>query len=417
MHDITNQILVFDPQIAGVSGDMMVGALLDLGADITKVTEAMKIPEYCIDGCKKLEIDVSDITKKGIRAKKVDIKIEEETDHCSGSDLQELMSRCLQRLDISEKAKEFASQAIETIITAEAHVHSQSIQDVHLHETASADTLADIIGSAVALDDLGLFDNTQIYSTPVAVGGGTLKFSHGTVSSPAPATHEILRSSGLLMIGGPVEAELSTPTGVSLLCALSPESVRFYPPMKSTRIGYGAGTKEFTDMPNVLKVTLGEPHSYSLLEDNVYAIETNLDDVTGEVIGYTIEKLLQEGALDVSAIPMFTKKSRPGYTLRVLANPADLERLCSILIKETGTLGVRTYKCERRILDREILTVEVPIENTNESINVKVAKNAQGKIVHIKPEYEDIKRVAEKTGLPLREIELIVREKASKLLK
>ena len=150
------------------------------------------------------------------------------------------------------------------------------------------------------------FLNMKVYSTPVAVGGGLFKFSHGTVSSPAPATVEILRSKGFPMIGGSVKSELATPTGVSLLVNLVHEGVRFYPLMKPTAIGYGAGTKDFAEMPNVLRIVLGESLDYQLLRDEIFVLETNLDDMTGEIIGHTIDRLLREEARDVSVIPMFT---------------------------------------------------------------------------------------------------------------
>ena len=416
MPDGSSNILVIDPQIAGVSGDMMISALLDLGANTTNVIEAMKTPLYCHPACKNIEIAVADICKNGIRAKKLDIIIEEEIGHSTGVQLTQTLSICLQKLDISDRAREFASQTMETLIAAEAQVHGASIQDVHLHEMGSADTLVDIIGSAVALDDMGLFKGTGFYCTSIAVGGGVFRFSHGMVSSPAPATHEIIRSSGLLMQGGPVEKELATPTGVALLAALSPVTVRFYPQMKTTKIGYGAGTRELDGVPNVLKITLGEYVDYGLMRENIHVIETNLDDTAGEVIGYVTDLLLNEGAKDVSIIPMFTKKGRPGHIIKILADTADTERICSILTSETGTLGVRTYGCERRILNREIVPIEVAVGNKNEIVNVKVARTTTGRIIRIKPEYDDLKKLAGKTGRTFRELEELVSRKAGEVL-
>ena len=410
------RILVFDPQIAGISGDMVVGALLALGADALKVMEAMRIPGHCLQECKDLEIAVTDTTRRGIRAKRIEVKSDEEHIQRTGAELLEAAYKCLQMVQISERARRFALNSINTLISAEATAHGESIAEVVLHETASADTLADVIGSATALDDLELFADTAIYSTPVAVGGGMLQFSHGMVSSPAPATLEILRSRGLLTVGGPVEAELATPTGVSILSALGVESVRFYPPMRPIKVGYGAGTREFGEMPNVLRITLGEPCDFGLSSEQAYVIETNVDDVSGETIGYVMQKLLQEGARDVSTIATLAKKGRPGHLIKVMADRTSLERLCRILIDETGTLGVRIYPCERRVLARESVPVEVQIEGVTEVVQVKVAKDRQGQIVHIKPEYDDIKRLAEQTGKPLEEIAELVRRKFSVVL-
>jgi len=416
MPNDTKHILVIDAQTAGVSGDMIVGALLDLGANATNVIEAMRTPQHCLPGCKDLEITVRDTTRRGIRAKRIDVKVEEEVTQRTAAELLEAASTCLQELQISEKAKRFALNSINTLVSAEAIAHGQSIQEVNLHETASADTLADVIGTATALDDLGLLTDTTIYSTPVAIGGGLLQFSHGTVSSPAPATLEILRSRRFLTVGGPIEAELATPTGVSLLTTLAHESVRFYPPMKPTKVGYGAGTREFVEMPNVLRITLGEPCDFGLSTEEVYVIETNLDDASGELIGYAMHKLLQEGARDVSAIPMLTKKGRPGHLIKIIVDRSSLEHVCRILMEETGTLGVRIYACQRRILDRESVPVEVIVEDVREVVNVKVAKSTQGQIIQIKPEYDDVKRLADRMGKPLREIEELVKRKAAEIL-
>jgi hypothetical protein len=408
------QILVIDCQTAGVSGDMMVGALLDLGANAVKVIKAMEAVKDNVEGCKNIEVSVRDITRKGFHAKKADVNTER-VNEISGSELVKATAKCLEDLKLSREAKRFALNSINTLVEAEAKIHGETVKEVHLHEAGSADTPADIIGTAVAADDLGVF-NMKVYSTPVAVGGGLFKFSHGTVSSPAPAAIEILKSKGFPIIGGPIEFELATPTGVSILVNLAHEVIRFYPPMKPTAIGYGAGTKDFAEMPNILRITLGEPLNYQLLNDEVFMLETNLDDVTGEVIGHTMDRLLREGAKDVCVIPMFTKKNRPGHILQVIADKADAERLSRILIEETGTLGVRVYPCERYVLNRESVPVEILIHDMKEFVNVKVAKDGRGEIVHIKPEYDDIKRVAEKNNKPLREIMELVKMKAKEVL-
>jgi len=407
-------VAIVDCQVAGVSGDMIVGALLDLGADVTRVVEAMKSVKDYMKGCKNLEVIVKDVTRRGFHAKKVDVKAEEAPE-ITGVRLIEATSNCVENLKLSGRARRFASDSINTLVNAEARVHGKTVEEVHLHEAGFADTPAEIVGAAVALEDLGLF-NGKVYSTPVAVGGGLFKFSHGTVSSPAPATIDILRSKGFPMIGGPIEFELATPTGVSLLINLAHEVIRFYPLMKPTAIGYGAGTKDFAEMPNVLRITLGEPLGYQLLRDEISVMETNLDDVTGEVIGHTMDRLLQEGARDVSVIPMFTKKNRPGQILKIIADKTDVERLSRILIEETGTLGVRVYPCERRILSRESIPIEILIDDVKEPVNVKVAKDSKGEIVQIKPEYDDVKRVADKTNKPLREIMDLVKIKAREVL-
>lgn len=408
------QLAIIDCQAAGISGDMFLGALLDLGADVTKVLEAVKSIGNYVREYKNIEITVKDVMRREVQAKKVDVKAEE-VNEMSGPKLIDAIEKCVEKLKLSERAKRFASNSINTLVQAEAKIHGKTVNEVHLHEAALVDTSAEIVGAAVALEDLNLFD-AKIYSTPVAVGGGLFTFSHGTVSSPAPATVEILRSREFPMIGGPVESELATPTGVSLLVNLAHEVTRLYPLMKPFGVGYGAGTKDFAEMPNVLRIAVGEALGYGLLRDEVAVLETNLDDVTGETVGHTIDRLLREDAKDVSAIPMFTKKNRPGYVLKVIADKKDAERLSRILMEETGTLGIRLYPCERRILNREVVSVEIEIANVKELVKVKVAKDRKGEIVQMKPEYDEVQRLANKTGKPLREIEELVKMEARKVL-
>lgn len=408
------RIAVIDCQMAGVSGDMILGALLDLGADAVKVVEAMKAVKDYMKGCKNLEVTVKDVTRKGFHAKKVDVKAEE-VPEITGAGLIESTVNYVENLKLSAEAKRFTSDSINTLVNAEAKVHGRSINEVHLHEAGSVDTPAEIVGAAVALEDLNLFD-TKVCSTPVAVGGGLFRFSHGMVSSPAPATMEILRSSGFPMIGGPIESELATPTGASLLVNLAHEANRFYPPMKPTAVGYGAGTKDFVEMPNVLRITLGEFLDYQLLRDEISVLETDLDDVAGEIVGHTVDRLLQEGARDVSVIPMFTKKNRPGQILKIIADKTNVERLSRVLIEETGTLGVRVYPCQRHILSRESITIDIQVDDVKELVNVKVAKDGKGEIVQIKPEYDDLERIAQKTDKSLREIMELAKKKAREVL-
>lgn len=406
------RIVVVDSQVAGISGDMFLGALLDLGADSKKVVDAIKSIENFTEAFKNIEIQVRNVARKGFRAKKVDITAEFSSE-IGGVELINIVKKCVENLSLSNKAKKFAINSISTLVNAEAFLHGESIEEVKLHEAGFADTPAEIIGSAVALDDLGLF-NAKIYSTPVAVGGGLFKFSHGLVSSPAPAALEILKLKNFPIVGGPIEAELATPTGASLLINLAHEATRFYPLMRIKSIGYGAGTKDFEDFPNILRITLGEAVNHYLLKNEIFILETNLDDVTGEIAGYTIEKLLKKGAKDVSIIPMFTKKNRPGLIFKVIADKKDVGKLSRLLMEETGTLGVRIYPCERLILNRETVPVNVSLNEIKETVNVKIARDLRGEIIQVKPEYDDVKRIADKSNKPLRKIMELIKMKANK---
>jgi uncharacterized protein (TIGR00299 family) protein len=409
----SNIVTIIDCQAAGISGDMFLGALLDLGADLKKVISAIRTIEE-IMASKNIKVNIRDVTRRGIRAKKIDVEADEWPE-VTGAKLISAIECCMEKLEISHNAREFALNTAKTLLEVESKLHAGDFNDIHLHELGQADALAEIICSAVALEDLGLF-NAKVYSTPVAVGGGMLKFSHGKVSSPAPATLEILRSRNFPITGGPMEAELATPTGVSILVNLVDEAIRFYPALKPLKVGYGAGTMDFEEMPNILRVILGEPFHYNLSKDEVVVLETNLDDATGEIIGHTLDKLLIEGAKDVSIIPMFTKKNRPGYIVKVITDRENVERLARIVMEETGSLGVRFYSCERRVLLREIVPIEVVIDDVRMNVRMKVSKNVEGSVVQIKPEYEDVREIAEKTGRPLRSVSEIIEAQARKLL-
>jgi uncharacterized protein (TIGR00299 family) protein len=410
----TDKILIIDCQIAGISGDMFLGALIDLGADVNKVVSAIKSLETRGYSYKNIKIEIKQVMRKEFKATKIDVTAKG-TSRKDASELIEIVEKSAKKLKLSEKARKFTSNVVHTLVDSEASLHKKNLADAHLHEVGMIDTSAEIIGSAVAMEDLGLF-NSKIYATPVSVGGGLFKFSHGTVSSPAPATLAILTSKNFPMKGGPVESELATPTGASILANLTDEVSRFYPEMTPMKVGYGAGNKDYEEMPNVLRITVGKPLESWLLKDEIAILETNLDDVTGEIVGNSIDRLLREGAKDVSIIPMFTKKNRPGQILKIVADRKDVKHLSRIVMEETGTLGVRVYPCERHIITRELYSIDVPIDNAKESVKVKVAKDRKGKIIRIKPEYDDVKKLADKTGKPLREIIELVTMRAREVL-
>jgi len=385
---------VIDCQLAGLSGDMILGALIDLGADVDRVTEAIKRAKQHLDHVENVEVYVREVMQRDFRAKKVEIVVEEEVHHRSGMEMIDAVKSCAEHLEISDRAKKFAVDSIETLINAEAHIHGGRMKDVHMHEAGSFDTVADIIGAAVALEDL----------KPVAVGGGLFRFSHGAVPSPAPAPIEILKAKNFPMVGGPVRSELATPTGVAVLVNMVDEVTPFYPMMKPIAVGYGAGTKEFKEIPNVLRMVLGKPLEHGLLRDSVYVLETNVDDVTGEVLGHAVERLLHKGARDISIIPMSTKKNRPGHIVKVITDREHVEELSLLLMEETGTIGVRLYPCERKILARERVPVEIEVNGVTETVNVKVSTDRFGRVIQVKPEYDDVSRLAQKTRRPLRSL-------------
>lgn len=407
----TRRITVIDCQTAGVSGDMFLGALLDLGADIDKTVNNIKSLEEFFEGCGKIEVRVKDVMRMGFKAKKIDVAAKEIRE-VKAVKILKAVEKCVQHLKLSLKAKRFASSVTRTLLEAEAELHGRSMEKAHLHEAGQVDTPAEIIGVTTALEDLEIF-NSKVYSTSAAVGGGLFKFSHGLVSSPAPATLEILRSKNFPIIGGPIEYELTTPTGASILVNLVDEFSLFYPTMKPLKVGYGAGA-DLKELANVMRIILGEPTDYGLSKSEVVVLETNLDDVAGEVVGYVMDRLFLEGARDVSVIPMFTKKNRPGHIMKVIVNREDAERLSRLLMEETGSLGVRMLLCERRILVRKSVALKIKVGSLRETVRVKVAKDRENMVIRIKPEYDDVRILAEKTGKPLQEIMNLVMVEARK---
>ncbi|MGD6806084.1 MAG: nickel pincer cofactor biosynthesis protein LarC [Candidatus Bathyarchaeia archaeon] len=408
------RILVIDCNASGVAGDMFLGALLDLGANVERVISAIKTleaPEY---GYKHIDIAIDEVMRGEFRATQINVtSAAAEKRH--GDELIEIVEKAAAGIYMSEKARAFSSKVIRSIIQAESDLHKTSFEDSHLHEVALIDTAAEIIGCAVALDDLHLFE-AVIVSTPLAVGGGTVTFSHGTVSVPAPATLAILQSKNFPFHGGPVEEELATPTGTAILVNLTEKVDRFYPTLSPLKVGYGAGTKDLVGVPAVLRLTIGETSAGEQIQDRIAVLETNIDDATGEVLGYAVDRLLAEGAKDVSIIPVFTKKNRPAHIIEVIADQKDAARLSDVLIAETGTLGVRVHNCERHIINREVLSVELTVLGNRESVRVKVSKNASGVVIRVKPEFEDLKRIAEKTGRPLRELMDLAVSKAQEIV-
>ncbi len=396
------RILVIDCTASGVAGDMLLGALLDLGANVERVITAIKVlenPEY---GYEHIDIAIDEVMRGEFRATQINVT-STATEKRHGNQLIKIVENAAANIYMSNNAREYASKVIHTIVTVEADLHKTGFDEAHLHEVALVDTAAEILGCAVALDDLHVFEG-KVYSTPLAVGGGTFKFSHGIVSAPAPATLAILQIKNFPFHGGPIEKELATPTGAALLVNLATEVNRFYPQIMPLKVGYGAGTKEFPGMPAVLRLTLGTPLAEESSHEEIAVLETNIDDASGEVLGYAIDRLIEAGAKDVSVIPTVTKKNRPGHIVKIVADQRDVAYLSKLLIAETGTLGVRVYYCQRHIISRELLMVDLVVMGNRESVRVKISKDSEGKVIRIKPEYEDLKRLAEKTKVPLREL-------------
>jgi hypothetical protein len=401
---------------------MILGALLGAGANESKVKAAIESIKDHVAWCKQITINVRDAMKGDFRARRVDIQFDESNLRQGGgrsaSEIRASLGNVINGLKLSVQACGFASRAIDTMIEAEANVHGEPNENnVELNELGTTDTIADIVGVTAALDDLSIFDDFAVYSTPVAVGGGLFKFSHGIVQAPGPVALEIFRKFSFPIIGGPVEGELITPTGASLLVNMVHVANVFYPGIKPYATGYGAGSKDIGKVANILRIVLGDPVDYDLLTDKVYVLETNLDDVNGEIIGYTVERLMNENVRDVSVVPIMMKKNRPGQMLKAIVDEKDIKRISRIIIDETGSLGVRAYPVQRYVVSREIKPIEIFVKDVSYAVRVKIARDRSGEATNLKPEFEDASRVSHLTGRPLREIEELIREAATKRLK
>ena len=399
---MSNDILVIDPSIAGVSGDMLLSSAVDLGADEKSTIDNILSIKDHFSECNKLEVNFNNVNKNGFRAKKVEIKIKEDIKDRNVKILNDKLENCIDSISLSDSAKNFIRKSFFTLIEAEKYLHGMESKKLHLHEAGSIDTFVDIIGTASAFDNLGIFNLEEIITTPVSIGGGDLSFSHGKMQNPSPAVLEIAKENELIIKGGPEKYETATPTGMAMLASLAKVSQEVFPVLKPKIIGIGAGTFEFENVQNILRLTLGEKSI--LLKDEVTVIETNVDDITGEELGYALQKIMSFGARDVSIIPIFGKKNRPSHLLRVITDIDKSEYFSNLIIQETGTLGVRIYPTSRYIQKREEIMLNVKINNKSEKITVKISKTESGKIIYFKPEFDQIKELAEKYNINLRKL-------------
>ncbi len=406
---VTGKIVVIDPSISGVSGDMILASLIDLGADTKFFEELRRAIIKNVDGVKDLEITVKDVIKGGVKAKSVDVRIDEDHHERRGVEMLRYVETVANEIGLGDRAKRFAVDVMKTIVDAEARVHGSSLDSVHFHELSSADTIVDVVGVTKALESLDLF-NAKIYSLPIAVGKGYVETEHGLYPIPPPATLEILRSKGAKFFSGVAEGELATPTGVAIVSSLASSFIDSLPVLKIVGVGYGAGKKDFEKHPNVVRVMVGEDTSSVdglewLEHERIAVIETDVDDVPGEVVGYTMEKLFEVGAKDVSIIPIYMKKNRPGYSVRVLADVSAYPIIVETLVKELGTLGVRVSFVDRfKAPHREVRRVDIEIGGQVHQVEVKVSRDYRGNIINIKPEYESVKRAARELNTTYRSI-------------
>ncbi len=403
-------VIVIDPLIAGISGDMLLCSLVDLGADKNKIISGIKESEKFLTNSTINKIDFQKIQKKGIQSIQLILEIDEDVHERKGSEIKKAIIDSVNALELSKKGKIFAESCIDTLISSESKIHGVPEDSVHFHEASSVDTLVDIVGITIALDDLKFFDE-KILCMPISVGGGTVTFSHGTMSNPASAILEIFKNSNLKIKGNDSNEELTTPTGACILTSLTNTAIDFYPSMKIESIGYGAGQKEFDSFSNVLKIVRGSENNFEL--DSVKILETNVDDVSGEILGNLIEKIMEKGAKDVSIYHGITKKGRPTNLVSVICTNETVDEIIDSLVLETGTLGIRVSDSNRFIVPRSNHNVSLILSGQSFQVNYKKS-SFKGK-TDFKIEFDDLKIISDAVDKSIKETEAFLRKEIEKL--
>ena len=403
-------VIVIDPQIAGISGDMLLCSLVDLGADKNQIVEGIKKIEKFLPDSKINKIDFQKIQKNGIESTELILEIDENISERKGVEIKNAIINSVNELQLSDKARSFAESCINSLISSESKIHGISEDSVHFHEASSIDTLIDIVGVTIACEKLKFFEE-KIVCLPVSVGSGTVSFSHGTMSNPASAVLQIFKNSKLIIKGNNANKELTTPTGACILVNLTDNSVEHYPSMNISSIGYGAGQKNFESFSNVLKIVQG--NQGKMETDSVKILETNVDDVSGEILGYLIEKIMKVGAKDISIYPGITKKGRPTNLISIMCDDEKIETITDILVLETGTLGIRISDSNRLIVSRTNHSFSLTFEGKSFEINYK--KSTYKEKTHFKIEFEDLKNISETLDKPIRDVELFLRKEIEKI--
>ena len=384
------RILYFDC-FAGVSGDMIVGAMVSLGVDFEKLRE--KLSTLGLSG---YEVSTSAIKRSGIAATWFEVKLEHA--HQPHRRLPDIKKIILES-SLPDKVKGDSLRAFEKLAAAEAQVHGSSPDEVHFHEVGAVDSIIDIVGAMICIEELGV---DGFACSPIRTGFGFVQTAHGLLPVPAPGTAELLR--GIPVYAGDFEGEYVTPTGAAILKTIC-NSFGVIPHSKVTRIGYGAGSRDPKGLPNVLRLLLleteEETNEYgSGIHGDVVVIETNIDDMNPQAYGLLMEHAFTAGALDVYLTPVQMKKNRPGILLTVVCENHKLEELTRLILEETTSLGVRFHESKRRVLSRRIEEIATPYGRAR----IKVALDGE-RAVHFQAEYDDCARLAGQSGATLLEVQ------------
>ncbi len=366
---------------AGISGDMVLGALLDSGLDVSilrRELAKLHLGDYSISASKD--------ERHHITGTNIKVRFKESGHHRTFKEIKNIINKSR----LTTKVKVLSTSIFENLAKAEAKVHGCRVDDVHFHEVGAIDSIVDIVGTAIGIEKLGI---GQVYASPLPLGSGWVKTSHGRMPVPAPATLELLK--GVPVASSPATSELTTPTGAAIIKTLS-LSFGNMPHMEIEGTGYGIGDRSFKEIPNILRLIIGKRTGNT---ERLIIVETNMDDMNPQIYEYLMSRLFKNGALDVFLMPIQMKKGRPAILLKVLCSENKKGNIIDTIFEETTTIGVRTYEVERHCLERRIENVSTPYGK----VRVKVAER-NGKVLNIQPEYEDCKEIAEKKKLPLKEV-------------
>ena len=380
------KIIYFDCY-AGISGDMTVGALLDLGVPLDHVcvelaTLALPTGSY--------ELSTGRTERRQMPALKFDVAVHDHHTHRHYAGIDALIAGS----GLSDEVKKKSRLIFRRLAESEARVHGICIEEVHFHEVGAVDSIVDIVATAICLEYLQV---EQVYASALPLGSGFVETAHGRLPVPAPATADLLQ--GVPVHGQCGPGERVTPTGAAILVALV-SGFGQQPSMQLERVGSGAGGKDFPDCPNIVRAFLGHSTENPTQPDGVIVVEANIDDSTPEILGYVMERLFEEGALDVFFTPVQMKKNRPGVMLSFLCHPEQFDRLAQLALSETSAIGLRYYPADRVILRREIVEQQTEFG----AVRFKQVFDGRSNFLRAAPEYEDCRRIARETGIPCREV-------------
>ncbi|MFQ5843334.1 MAG: nickel pincer cofactor biosynthesis protein LarC [Thermodesulfobacteriota bacterium] len=370
---------------SGISGNMVLGALIDIG-----LPKSILLEEVAKLGVEPFDIEVKRHERMRIYGTHVKVRVRE------GDGPQRSyreIKRMIEESPLDQPVKDRSLDIFHRLAAAEAKIHGEKIDEVHFHEIGALDSIVDVVGTAVGVNHLAI---ERVFASRIPVGSGFVHGHHGRLPVPAPATLEILK--GIPIYSSSLNEELVTPTGAAILTSLS-GGFGNIPEMRIERVGYGVGDRVFEEIPNVLRIILGEGEG-PREGDRVWVVETDIDDMSPEIYGYLMEKLPEAGALDVTFTPIQMKKNRPGTTIKILCHEAEVNMIIDTLFRESTSIGVRLYPVRRAKLSRRIEEIETKYG----TVRLKISTDNGGRIINIMPEYEDCKRIAETMGIPLKEV-------------